>query len=114
MTDLEIYDDSDRRIAIANITAKTRTFDDIVLAEAGRRRNVPVGTSAVSAGRILGTPELVARIVTHLLDNAARHGTGRVEVGLTNGGRRRRRARRRRWCVRAARVAQRRGVRQRS
>jgi signal transduction histidine kinase len=57
--------------------------DDIVLAEAGRRRNVPVDTSAVSAGRILGTPELVARIVIHLLDNAARHGTGRVEVGLT-------------------------------
>ena len=57
--------------------------DDIVLAEAARRRNVPVDTSAVSAGRILGTPELVGRIVTHLLDNAARHGTGRVEVGLT-------------------------------
>ena len=57
--------------------------DDIVLAEAARRRNVPVDTSAVSAGRILGTPELVGRIVTHLLDNAARHGTLRVEVGLT-------------------------------
>ena len=32
MSELEIYDDSDRRIAIANTTAKTRTFDDIVLA----------------------------------------------------------------------------------
>jgi len=29
---LEIYDDSDRRIAIANTTAKTQTVDDIVLA----------------------------------------------------------------------------------
>ena len=27
-----IYDDADRRIAIANTTAKTRTVDDIVLA----------------------------------------------------------------------------------
>lgn len=57
--------------------------DDIVLAEAGRRRSVPVDTGAVSAGRILGTPELVGRIVTHLLDNAARHSSARVEVGLT-------------------------------
>ena len=32
MSELEIYDDADRRIAIANATAKTRTFDDIVLA----------------------------------------------------------------------------------
>ena len=32
MSELEIYDDSDRRIAIANTTAKTRTVDDIVLA----------------------------------------------------------------------------------
>ena len=32
MSELEIYDDADRRIAIANTTAKTRTVDDIVLA----------------------------------------------------------------------------------
>ena len=56
--------------------------DDIVLTEASRRRSLPVDTRAVSAGRILGTPEAVGRIVTHLLDNAARHGTSRVEVGL--------------------------------
>ena len=30
--ELEIYDDADRRIVIANTTAKTRTYDDIVLA----------------------------------------------------------------------------------
>ena len=56
--------------------------DDIVLTEAGRRRTLPVDTRAVSAGRIHGTPEAVGRIVTHLLDNAARHGTSRIEVGL--------------------------------
>ncbi|MEM9467237.1 MAG: ATP-binding protein [Actinomycetota bacterium] len=59
--------------------------DDIVLTEAGRRRSLPVDTRSVSAGRILGTPEAVGRIVTHLLDNAARHGTSRVEVGLRSG-----------------------------
>ena len=42
MSELEIYDDADRRIAIANTTAKTRTVDDIVLAASeemdGRQR----------------------------------------------------------------------------
>ncbi len=60
--------------------------DDIVLAEAARRRRVPVDTRAVSGGRIRGTPEAVGRIVTHLLDNAARHAASRVEVGLTASG----------------------------
>jgi signal transduction histidine kinase len=59
--------------------------DDIVLTEAARRRALPVDTRAVSAGRIVGTPEAVGRIVTHLLDNAARHGTSRVEIGLQTG-----------------------------
>ena len=57
--------------------------DDIVLREAARRRALPVDTRSVSAGRVAGTPEAVGRIVTHLLDNAARHGASRVEVGLT-------------------------------
>jgi signal transduction histidine kinase len=55
------------------------------LTEAARRRALPVDTRAVSAGRIVGTPEAVGRIVTHLLDNAARHGTSRVEIGLQTG-----------------------------
>ncbi|MEO0492944.1 MAG: ATP-binding protein [Actinomycetota bacterium] len=60
--------------------------DDIVLAEAGRRRRLPIDTRAVSAGRIVATPEAVSRVVTHLLDNAARHAETTVEVGLTTIG----------------------------
>ena len=58
-------------------------LDDIVLAEAGRLRRVPVDVSAVSAGRVLGRPDEFARVVAHLLDNASRHAAGRVEVSLT-------------------------------
>lgn len=56
--------------------------DDVVLAEARRRRQLAVDTSGVSAGRIVGTRDAVERVVTHLLDNAARHGTSRVLVAL--------------------------------
>ena len=56
--------------------------DDIVLHEAARRRRLPVDTHGVSAGRIHGTPEAVGRVVTHLLDNAARHGETLVRIGL--------------------------------
>ena len=61
-------------------------LDDVVLAEAARRRRVPVETSGVSAGRVRATAEIGRRIVAHLLDNAARHATGRVVVGLRRTG----------------------------
>ena len=61
--------------------------DDIVLTEAARRRRLPVFTTGVSAGRVLGTTDGVARVVTHLLDNAARHGTTQVAVGVSTDGR---------------------------
>lgn len=57
-------------------------LDDIVLAEAGRRRRVPVDVSAVSAGRIHGTREGCERVLVHLLDNAARHAASSVSVAL--------------------------------
>ena len=61
--------------------------DDIVLTEAARRRRLPVFTTGVSAGRVLGTTDGVARVVTHLLDNAARHGTTQVTVAVNTDGR---------------------------
>ncbi len=61
-------------------------LDDIVLAEAARRRELPIDIQSVSAGRVRGTPEGCARIVTHLLDNATRHGRTRVWVGLRTEG----------------------------
>jgi signal transduction histidine kinase len=57
-------------------------LDDIVLAEAARRRRVPVDTSSVSAGQVSGTEEGCTRLLVHLLDNAARHADAQVAVGL--------------------------------
>lgn len=57
-------------------------LDDIVLTEAIRQRRVPVDTGRVSAGRVRGRPDELARVVTHLLDNAARHARSKVEVSL--------------------------------
>ncbi len=57
-------------------------LDDIVLTDADRPRSVPVDVSAVSAGRVRGRPDELARVVTHLLDNAARHADQRVVVSL--------------------------------
>ena len=60
--------------------------DDVVLAEAGRTRRLPVDCRHVSAGRVLGRTDDLARAVGHLLDNAARHAEARVEVGVTTEG----------------------------
>lgn len=57
-------------------------LDDVVLDEAARRRSVTIDTSDVSAGRIVGSAEQARRVVAHLLDNAARHASGRVAVRL--------------------------------
>ncbi len=61
-------------------------LDDLVLIEAERARRVPVGRSAVSAGRVRGRSDELCRIIAHLLDNAARHAVNRVEVGLATRG----------------------------
>jgi signal transduction histidine kinase len=58
-------------------------LDDIVLTAATRPRRVPVDTAGVSGGQVRGRPDELARAVTHLLDNAARHATSTVRVGVT-------------------------------
>ena len=77
--DLLVLALGDERSAIA---LRDVDVDDIVLAEAARSRRLPVTTSGVSAGRIRGTTDGVARVVTHLLDNATRHGDTEVAVTL--------------------------------
>lgn len=57
-------------------------LDEVVFAEAARRRRVPVHTSEVSAGRVRGSAEALARVIAHLLDNAARHADSAVAVGV--------------------------------
>lgn len=57
-------------------------LDDVVFAEAGRRRRVPIETSGVSAGRVAGSKHDATRLVAHLLDKGARHAVTRVAVSL--------------------------------
>jgi signal transduction histidine kinase len=61
-------------------------LDDIVIAAASRPRRVPIDTSRVSGGQVRGRTDELMRIVTHLLDNAARHADSTVSVSLTTSG----------------------------
>lgn len=61
--------------------------DEVVLAESRRSRRVAVDRSGVSAGRIAGRTDHLERAIAHLLDNATRHASERVAVGVaTQGG----------------------------
>ena len=66
--------------AVAAGTAAITDVEEIAMAEARRARRLPVDTSAVLAGRVIAHREDVARVVRHLLDNAARHGTSHVAL----------------------------------
>jgi len=57
-------------------------LDGIVLEETARVRRVPIDTSGVSAGRVLGSEAQLARVVRNLLDNACRHAESKVAVTL--------------------------------
>jgi signal transduction histidine kinase len=57
-------------------------LDEIVLEETTRSRRVPIDTSQVSGGRILGNERQLARVVRNLLDNACRHAASKVSLTL--------------------------------
>lgn len=57
-------------------------LDDLVFAQAERRRRLPVDVSGASAARVRGSRADLDRAVGHLLDNAARHGSTGVWVTL--------------------------------
>ena len=60
-------------------------LDDIVLRVARRLRaddRVRVDLSGVGAGRVAGDPDLLARLVGNLADNAVRHATSTVDLSL--------------------------------
>ncbi|HEY8546179.1 MAG TPA: HAMP domain-containing sensor histidine kinase [Acidimicrobiales bacterium] len=64
-------------------------LDDLVLGEARRLRtttSLGVDASGVSAGPVECDPDALARVVRNLVDNAARHATGRVALGLAEDG----------------------------
>ena len=66
-------------------------LDEIVLEEACARHGVGVDVSRVSAGRVLGKAQQLARVVHNLLDNARRHAEPGVAV-VARGARPGRRA----------------------
>jgi signal transduction histidine kinase len=63
---------------------------DLARAEARRPHAVPVtaGVTGLHPTTVTGSSEQLARVVTNLVDNAARHAQGRVAVGVTGDGRR--------------------------
>ncbi len=58
--------------------------DDLVRTEASRvrREGLTVDTSGVATGRVLGDELALGQVVRNLLDNAARHATARIAVGV--------------------------------
>lgn len=72
------HDHDDERVAARPSTVVD--VEEVVMAEAARSRRVPVDTTRVLAGRVSATPHEVARVVRHLLDNAARHASATVVV----------------------------------
>lgn len=57
-------------------------LDEVVLEETTRARRVPIDTSQVSGGRVLGSERQFARVVRNLLDNACRHAASKVSLTL--------------------------------
>lgn len=60
-------------------------LDDLVFEQAGRLRTTTalrVDLGRVSAGRVLGDPVMLRRVVRNLADNAGRHARERVSFGL--------------------------------
>ena len=60
-------------------------LDELVLDETLRPHRSLIDTTRVSAGRVHGRSEQLARVVRNLLDNADRHANSRVALSLQNG-----------------------------
>jgi signal transduction histidine kinase len=64
-------------------------IDDLVLAEAARLRHlggVTVDASGVAAGQVSGDAGQLGRVVRNLVDNAARHASGTIRLGVATSG----------------------------
>ena len=74
-------------------------LDDLALEEARRLRSttsVEVDTTAVGAARVHGDVDALRRVLRNLGENAARHASSRIDIGVAERGRRRDVDRRRR------------------
>jgi signal transduction histidine kinase len=85
VTDLLVLARRDDGQAV-EVVSGTTDVEEVVLAEAARRRRVPIDTARVLAGRVRARPGDVQRIVRHLLDNAARHARSTVWASVTGDG----------------------------
>lgn len=61
-------------------------LDELVLGEAARTRSVPVHAHVEEPQRIVGSARLLGRALSNLVDNAARHARGRIDVFLMTDG----------------------------
>ncbi|WP_281264943.1 HAMP domain-containing sensor histidine kinase [Curtobacterium sp. 9128] len=64
-------------------------LDDLVLAEVSRVRSaglVSIDGSGVGPARVLGDPAVLSRVVRNLVDNAVRHASGRIALGVRAEG----------------------------
>lgn len=64
-------------------------LDDVVLAEVRRLRDTTalvVDAAGIAPARVLGDERMLARVVRNIVDNAARHATGRVALGVSTAG----------------------------
>ena len=61
-------------------------LDDLVLEAATEPCRVPVDTTRVSAGRVRGRRDQLARMMRNLLDNACRHADSAVALSLRSDG----------------------------
>jgi signal transduction histidine kinase len=80
--DLLLLANSDER---APAPSSPVDLDDLVFAEAARLRSTTllrIDISGVSAGRVLGDPRALSRVLRNLGDNAARHAAGRIAFSL--------------------------------
>lgn len=84
--DLLMLARADEELPSANVPGDVVDLDEIVLGEQHRRRSVDIDFTAVSAGRIVANRGDLARAVAHLLDNAARHASTVVSVGVRADG----------------------------
>ncbi|HEX3090686.1 MAG TPA: HAMP domain-containing sensor histidine kinase [Ilumatobacteraceae bacterium] len=62
-------------------------LDEVVVEEVSAispTTDIAIDTTNVSAARLIGDRQALARLVRNLVDNASRHATSRVDVSLTN------------------------------
>jgi signal transduction histidine kinase len=80
LLDLARLDEAEGPVLLA--TLPEVDLDELVLDDTVQQRRVPVDTGRVSAGRVHGRREQLQRMIRNLLDNAARHASSTVAVGL--------------------------------